>query len=556
MMTGVFKMRKQLLNYSFFLFLCFFVSIKAVFAANASLGFSGNSSVYVGNTVTVTLYIDRINGASGGIGSIGGILSWDTSKLQLVGKSNILQVNYNDSNNKFGWVYSGTGLTSKTNIMTFTFKAIATGNANITINQPSVSDAIPNRLSVNVSSKNISIQNPPSGNTNLSSLSVSNGSINFNKNTTNYNLNVDSSVTNINVSASAEDSGAKVSGTGNKTLNYGNNTIRVTVTAPSGATKTYTININRKDSRSSNNSLTNLTVDKGTLSPLFDENTKNYTVLVPYEVESLIVKATAADSKAKVTITDNTNLVSEQTKRVTVTITAENGSIREYYIDVTRGKDPNKPLSDINSLDSLKPNVGILSPVFKKDQLDYKIYVPYEIDDITIDYKLQDTKYGRVEIEKPDNLSVGSNIFKYKVIAENGSIKEYRVNVIRGEGITIDGASDNNYIKEIKLVSGKLNQSFDKDITKYTYKGNLEFDSFLDDENASFKVVEQDKVTYVIVTAENGNNRVYEFKPQGLNIIPIVGISSIMVGTGLGFGLNKLLKSKQVVKKGKKKTKV
>lgn len=548
MMTGVFKMRKriQLLNYSFFLFLCFFVSIKAVFAANATLGFSGNNSVYVGSNITVTLYVDGINGANGGLGSIGGVLSWDTSKLQLVSKSNILSVSYNDSNNKFGWVYSGTGLTSRTNIMTFTFKALATGSASITIKDPSVSDSVPNRLTAAVSTKTISIQNPPSGNTNLSSLSISNGSISFNKNTTSYSVSVDSNVTSISVTAKAEDSGASVSGTGSKSLNYGNNAINVTVTAPSGATKTYTINVNRKDDRSSNNDLNNLTVEKGTLSPAFNKNTKNYTVLVPYEVSTLTVNATTADSKAKVTVTNNTNLVSEETKRVTVTITAENGSANVYYIDVTRGKDPNKPLSTVNNLSSLKPSVGILSPSFQKDQLEYKIYVPYEVDTLSLDYNLEDSKYSRVEIEKPDSLNVGGNIYKYKVIAEDGTEKVYEVNVIRGEAVSSENASGEATIKEINIIEGKLTTPFNKDQYVYKYKGDLKIDAILDDENANLKVVEQDDTTYVIVTAENGNVQVYQFQAASSNIMQVVWIIiSALVGFGVGFGISKFPKNKK-----------
>lgn len=82
----------------------------------------------------------------------------------------------------------------------------------------------------------------------LSSLSINGYSLtpSFSRYTTSYELIVDSNVSSISVSAKASGSSAKVSGTGSKSLAYGDNTIKITVTAASGKTRTYTLSVYRK----------------------------------------------------------------------------------------------------------------------------------------------------------------------------------------------------------------------------------------------------------------------------------------------------------------------
>ena len=64
----------------------------------------------------------------------------------------------------------------------------------------------------------------------------------------------------VTVSATAEK--GTVSGTGTVNLNYGSNVVNVTVTAPAGNKKTYTITITRNDKRSNDSSLKSITLLK------------------------------------------------------------------------------------------------------------------------------------------------------------------------------------------------------------------------------------------------------------------------------------------------------
>lgn len=513
---------------SFFLFLC----PLTVKATNANVSFSGNNSVYNGNTIDITLVVSESGSKNDeGISGIQGPISYDTSKLELIStKSHSLNVNYN-SGKIVGMVTSQAEyLRGTKNVITFTFKAKALGSATVSI-KADVSDADGKKIFSNTVSKTISITNPPSSNNNLSSLSVSNGNINFNKNNTNYSVSVDSNVSSITINATSEDSGASISGTGNKNLNYGNNKFDIIVTAPSGAKKTYTININRKDIRSGNNKLSSLSVNGGTLSPKFNSNTESYSISVPYSISSLTINAKTEDAKAKVTISNN-NLVAEETTAVKVIVTAENGSTKTYTINATRGKDPNKVLSTNNYLSNLTVSTGTLSPSFNKEQENYIVYLPYEIDSIKINTQVEDTRYATVKIEGPDKLSTGNNNYKITVTAEDNSTKIYTLVVSRGINMTGEGIKSNIYLKSIKIKNGSLKGNFNKEVYNYTYTGG-EIEAIPEDGNSTVTIITHDNITSIIVKSATGELGVYTLtlnKGNFLNIILSLGCLILIAG--------------------------
>ena len=523
---------------SFFLFLCPYV----VYASgSASFGFSGNSSVYVGNNIDVTLYVNE-SGSSMGIAGVQGSISYDTSKLSLVSVTSLApyQIQLNGSNLAGMDTTGSKAIKGYSNIIRLTFKANALGTASVNFNTNRQADGDGSAISSNNCSKQIQIVNPPSSNNNLSSLNVSNGSINFNKNNTNYSVNVDSNVTSINISASAEDGGASISGTGAKGLNFGNNRFDIIVTAPSGAKKNYTINVNRKDNRSSNNRLASLSVNGAELNPKFSSGNENYNVSVPYSIANLSINAKAEDSKAKVNIS-STALTAEETTDVRITVTAENGSTKTYVIHATRGKDPNKILSTNNYLSNLSVSNGVLSPQFNKDQEKYIVYLPYEVDSINIDGTVEDTRYATIKKEGPDKLSIGNNNYKLIVTAEDGSTKTYTIIVSRGMNMTGDTISSNTYLKSIKIKKGSLNKKFDKNIHNYTYtSGKIE--AIPEDENSTVELIQNDNITTVLVKSVTGEVGIYTLTKKGFNITYILGVCCIALTSGgivLGYNFGK-----------------
>ena len=408
-------------------------------------------------------------------------------------------------------------------------------------------------LSAGVNMGTINVSEPPSTNNNLSSLSVSVGGLNpgFSAGNTNYSVNVDSNVTSINISATAQDGGARIEGTGNRTLNYGNNSIGIKVIAPSGDAKVYTINVNRKDTRSSNNNLSSLSIDGGTLNESFSSGNTNYTAKIPFEQENANVKAYAEDGKSSVYVSGNTGIAPEETRNVSVTVTAENGSQKTYNIAVTRGKDPNKKLSKDNYLSNLTPSIGILSPVFDKEKTNYVIYLPYEVDSITFNVTVSDTKYGVLTQDIPSTLMPGiSNVFKYTVKAEDESERTYTVVVKRAVNPDSESSS-NTYLKNITLTNGTLLYQngkkvtdFNKEIKKYYYKKGTAFNykAETDDPNATVITVEDGSSIQFIVEAPNGEFSIYTLDLSGRYSNIFRYIIAFILGMGFGIGGTKLYK--------------
>ena len=177
---------------------------------------------------------------------------------------------------------------------------------------------------------------PRSKNNNLKSLSVSSGTIDFDKNTTSYLIKVEHDVENITITASAEDSKANVSGTGTKILKDYVNEFKIVVKAENESTKTYIVKVARKDESgnygklSTDNSVKSISMTGYDIK--FNKDIKKYNVLVE-DVNEVEIKVTPNDSKASISIENNTDLKAGLNK-VVVKVTAENGDVNEYLFNV------------------------------------------------------------------------------------------------------------------------------------------------------------------------------------------------------------------------------
>ncbi len=130
-----------------------------------------------------------------------------------------------------------------------------------------------------------------SSNANLKSLTPSVGSLSpkFSANVTEYTINVKNSVTECKVYVDTVEADAKVAVTGSATLKVGNNTRVVTVTAPSGAQKSYTITIIRSavEEPKVESNTSSAPVQSGT-SSTEDESDTSSTEEVPSALETII----------------------------------------------------------------------------------------------------------------------------------------------------------------------------------------------------------------------------------------------------------------------------
>ncbi|MBQ8549400.1 MAG: cadherin-like beta sandwich domain-containing protein [Lachnospiraceae bacterium] len=112
--------------------------------------------------------------------------------------------------------------------------------------------------------------------------------------------------------------------------------------AMSVSSNVLTLAVEAAQDASDNANLSALKVSPGKLSPAFATTVREYEVTVPYETEMLVVSALTEDENAVVGVNGSTGLqVGRNT--VVVTVTAENGTEKRYYLYVTREKEAPEP---------------------------------------------------------------------------------------------------------------------------------------------------------------------------------------------------------------------
>ncbi|MFO0775584.1 MAG: cadherin-like beta sandwich domain-containing protein [Nitrospiraceae bacterium] len=226
---------------------------------------------------------------------------------------------------------------------------------------------------------------------NLTSLSISSGTILFSPTTLNYAVTVPNGTASVTLTANQEKAGslmtvASIPGPFNSPLvssvpsaaiplSVGANTLTLRVTTLVGSHQDYNITVTRQSS--SNANLSALTVSAGTLSPAFLASTTGYTLNVANSATSLTVAATAEDPTATVAIEDiplpvvytagsATKVIDLSTvfnKTISVHVKAQDTvTMKTYQIALTR---------NTTDLASLTISAGTLTPVFSVDRLAY-----------------------------------------------------------------------------------------------------------------------------------------------------------------------------------------
>ena len=391
---------------------------------------------------------------------------------------------------------------------------------------------------------NITRPDTRSKNNYLSSLVVSNTNISFNRDTLVYNLSTTSD--NVQISATKDDNKASVTGTGRFNLNYGTNTYRVNVTAENGSTRTYTININREDTRSSNNNLKSLTLSKGNLN--FNKSTTTYNVDVDKDTTSVKIEASLEDVKASFENGFGPRTINLNPGNNTIYIKVRNeiGNVKTYTININRedGKSSDSTLKEI------KLSEGKID--FKTDVLEYKVNVEYDVNTFKIDALPTDGK-SKVNITGDEKLKVGENTFTITVEAENGKITTYIVKVTRKEeGYKL---STNNYIKSLTIKNHSID--FDKKTYKYTIKTKekkLDISVTLDDRKSEYKIsgnknLKNGSKVLIKVIGEDGSNRTYTLNIKKSNnalIITLIIVITIITGGAITFILLKRKKKPEL----------
>lgn len=313
-----------------------------VTAEAAGASFSGSGSVRAGDSVTVTFSVSGSN-----IEGITAELHYDSSALTLTGTRQLIgdswSVEMNGGKLMIYDIHQENPINGSSAVLAVTFQVksgVAAGTkVSATITDIVASDGNSDQ-NLNDASWSASVASPPSGNANLSGLSCGSYALSpsFSAGTTEYSVTVPYDVSRLPLDYSAADGGANVSVSGNQ-LSVGVNTVVLTVTAANGATRRYTISVTRQPdptvTLSSDADLADLTPSEGKLTPAFAPNITEYAVYVPYETTKLSLSATAKDSKA-LGVTQPDAALKQGDNVLTVTCTAEDGTIRDYTVHVVR----------------------------------------------------------------------------------------------------------------------------------------------------------------------------------------------------------------------------
>lgn len=418
-----------------------------------SMTIDGASQVSNGSNITFTLSAKGLSSVENGFDGYQGTIDYDSSMLSFVSATGSIsgwefKTNTNQNNKIVFLGYDKDSpnkkKTSDTEIFKITFNAKKVGSTQLIFSNLKGSNSIGTSLTASAISKTITIvesEQTKSSNADLSNLSVSGYTLSpsFKSATTSYSISVPNKTKSIDVKAIASDSRAKVTISGNNNLSVGKNNVLVEVTAEDGNKKTYKIEVTRASAsnntstptaKSSNNNLASISGISGLG---FDAQKTDYTVELPFETSSLNVSATPEDSKAKVNISNGsiTNLEVGKTQTITITVTAEDSSIKIYTIKVTRSSYKSE-----TGLKELKVNdQELLDGDTSKDT--YKVTVPSDTKTLDIS-AIPISEGSTVKIKGDTNLKDGNNTVIVEVTDKNGFTKSYTIDVERKSNFLLE----------------------------------------------------------------------------------------------------------------------
>lgn len=332
---------------------------------------TGNSNVYVGDTVTVTFNFDTYVGAYDSLN-----VTYDANIFEYVSGDSLSESVWWDQSEE------SKGIATKT----YTFKAKKSGTSRITVVANGVTSANESMDSlgtltaekmINVSQRaeekpaekpdntpttpgNInSGSDTASGNNYLKYLQISEEGLtpNFTRNVTDYAISVGENVNSIEVLAKAEDPNARVEVTGNTNIKDGDNTINIKVTAENGYYRVYSIVVTKSANKEKSNAyLEELIIEGYSLGKDFQSETLEYNIgEILSTIESLNVVATTKDKDAKIEIIGANSLVKEGEGEIVIKVTAPDGtSTKEYKIKYNVKQATDEEIAEKEMKDYLK----------------------------------------------------------------------------------------------------------------------------------------------------------------------------------------------------------
>jgi len=231
--------------------------------------------------------------------------------------------------------------------------------------------------------------------------------------------------------ADGDEFGTSVARSGDRALigAYGT-TIQVGADSLSGAGAAYVYVVYGDDT------LRDLTVSSGALTPSFATAHLSYADTVAHSVTAITVTPTLNDAGSSYALKVGGDTVTDPialnvgVNVIDVVVTAQNLASETYVLTVTR-------LSNDDTLSNLTVSAGTLSPPFAAATLGYTDDVANSVSTITVTPTVNEShatyvlKVGSTTVTNPVALSVGDNVIDVQVTAQDGSSQTYSVTVTR-----------------------------------------------------------------------------------------------------------------------------
>lgn len=343
----------------------------------------------------------------------------------------------------------------------------------------------------------------------LSYLAVNPGQLDpiFNPEVTSYHVSVDADVDMIEIKANVIGEG-DISGVGIKALEYGTNHFEVIITSTTGETSIYEITVERETIKSSK--IVDLAFNEVIIEqPAFDKDLHTYWLSVPYEVKKLTLHHINFEDPV------NTSYTLRQSEFVVgsnvVEVEAYNSildSSTTYTFHVTRQE------FSLNFLNYLSVSPGFIQPEFNKEHNNYDVYVPYEVDEITILAIPEDGNSTVLGSGIHRDLQVGINELKVVVTSINNEKRTYIIRVHRAQ-------DSNTNILDLDVINGTLEMVQGAPYHNYIIHvddvSEIEITGTLESPYASVvglgtvAIINNEFEHRVTVTAQDGTVQVYTF---------------------------------------------
>ncbi|MBO5475267.1 MAG: cadherin-like beta sandwich domain-containing protein [Bacilli bacterium] len=304
---------------------------------------------------------------------------------------------------------------------------------------------------------------------------------NFNSTKLNYDITVNGDTSSVVIGAVVDDLGkAKIAITNStngtpETINYvtdsssktielefdRRNTVEIFIKAENGQVKTYTLYITRL--HRSDATLSNLTVN-GITVPGFTSGEvapKTYTLSnVDYNTSNLNIMAIPTDENATKT-GDGIQYLNTGDNSILITVTAHDGTIGIYTIEVNRAKNSDKRIKDIT--------LAGVSATYNSSSGHYEVTVPNNIDIANSTNLVVNVYEGKenydalasVTFDPKDLLTTELNSMDIKVTAEDNSVSTYVLDITRTK-------SNVATLSSLTVSNGSFNPSFNSNLFEYT----------------------------------------------------------------------------------------